>query len=296
MPDGSEWPRISVVTPSYNYGRFIEETIRSVLLQGYPNLEYIIIDGGSKDNTVEIIKKYEKYLDYWISEPDAGQTDAINKGFQHCTGDLFVWLNADDSYANTTCLQTVSKLYLSGYEFIAGSCRNLFLDGREEIIHSLPVDFYQYLKFWLFWGLPQPSVFVAKKIADKCFPLYKELYGLMDYQFFLRSISQNPKTIYINQVWTEVKYHGNSKTEQNYSGALAEYYKVALSESKKLPSLARLWFLRELEDYMTLQPAIYSQALQDPIKIIALLASRPTLVCWPIFWKLIIQAVVRRKI
>src|SRR5674476_271871 len=73
--DSSEWPRLTIVTPSYNHGRFIEETIRSVLLQNYPNLEYIIIDGGSNDNTLEIIRKYEPWITYWISEPDKGQSD-----------------------------------------------------------------------------------------------------------------------------------------------------------------------------------------------------------------------------
>ena len=98
MPDGSEWPRISIVTPSYNQGEFIEETIRSVLLQGYPNLEYIIIDGGSKDNSIELIKKYEKYLAYLVSEPDKGQSHAINKGFRRATGVLVGWQNSDDFY------------------------------------------------------------------------------------------------------------------------------------------------------------------------------------------------------
>jgi glycosyltransferase involved in cell wall biosynthesis len=94
--DGSPWPKISIVTPSYNQGPFIEETIRSVLLQGYPNLEYIVMDGGSTDETIEILEKYDPWIDHWVSEPDEGQSDAINKGLRRCTGTIFNWLNADD--------------------------------------------------------------------------------------------------------------------------------------------------------------------------------------------------------
>jgi glycosyltransferase involved in cell wall biosynthesis len=96
LPDCSSWPKISIVTPSYNHATFIEATIRSVLLQGYPNFEYIIIDGGSTDGTVDIINKYEEHLTYWVSEKDAGQYDAINKGFAKSTGDIMFWLNSDD--------------------------------------------------------------------------------------------------------------------------------------------------------------------------------------------------------
>src|ERR1700758_987177 len=86
--DGKPWPLLSVITPAYNQGQFIEETIRSVLLQGYPNLEYIIIDGGSKDGTVEVIRKYERWLSYWVTEPDNGQSHAINKGFRRARGEI----------------------------------------------------------------------------------------------------------------------------------------------------------------------------------------------------------------
>ena len=102
MANGFEWPRLSIVTPSYNQGRFLEATIRSVLLQGYPNLEYIIIDGGSTDESVEIIKKYENYLVYWHSQKDRGQADAINQGLEKSSGEILGWINSDDVYASGT--------------------------------------------------------------------------------------------------------------------------------------------------------------------------------------------------
>ena len=107
-PDGQPWPRITVVTISYNQGKFIEEAIRSILLQGYPDLEYIIIDGGSTDGTVEIVKKYQRSLGYWCSEPDHGPASALNRGFRHATGEILGYLNSDDLYL-PGCFQRIAK-------------------------------------------------------------------------------------------------------------------------------------------------------------------------------------------
>ncbi len=124
-PDGSPWPKVSIVTPSYNQGQFIEESIRSVLLQGYPDLEFIIIDGGSTDDSVEIIQKYERWLTFWVSEPDRGQSHAINKGLEKCTGQLFNWQNADDVLTLNSLAVTAGAMvshpdagYAHGYRIV----------------------------------------------------------------------------------------------------------------------------------------------------------------------------------
>jgi glycosyltransferase involved in cell wall biosynthesis len=144
-------PRITIVTPSFNQGEFLETTIRSVLEQGYPNLEYIIIDGGSTDGSVEIIKRYEKKLAYWVSESDGGHYSAINKGLQHATGDILAWLNSDDAYfpwtfatvagimselpeiewltTLTPCIMDYTGL-LVYVNHIPGISREAFLDGQ----------------------------------------------------------------------------------------------------------------------------------------------------------------------
>lgn len=117
-----EWPKITIVTPSYNQGEFIEETIRSVLLQNYPNLEYIVIDGGSTDQTVDVIKKYEKWIDYWVSEPDRGQSDAINKGFEIATGTYGNWINSDDLLADGALLEFAKHVTADEKTLYIGTC------------------------------------------------------------------------------------------------------------------------------------------------------------------------------
>ena len=171
-------PKISIVTPSFNQAEFLEAAIQSILKQEYPNIEYIIIDGGSTDGSVEIIKKYQKYLHFWCSEPDAGQYDAINKGFAHATGDIMAWLNSDDMYcpwalktvasimsqlSQVEWLTTLSPVFWDWDGFcyavgsIAGYSKQAYLDG-----FYLP---YQY-KTALGW-IQQESTFWRRSLWQK---------------------------------------------------------------------------------------------------------------------------------
>jgi glycosyltransferase involved in cell wall biosynthesis len=119
-------PKITIITPSFNQGKYIERTIQSVLSQDYPNLEYIIIDGGSTDQTVDIIKKYERHLKYWVSEKDNGQSHAINKGLKYATGDIINWLNSDD-YLEPQALNVIAESFNSDIDIFCGYA-NLIYD------------------------------------------------------------------------------------------------------------------------------------------------------------------------
>jgi glycosyltransferase involved in cell wall biosynthesis len=136
--DGSPWPRLSIVTPSYDQGQFLEATIRSVLLQGYPDLEYIIVDGGSSDESVEIIRKYERYLSYWVSEKDHGQTDAINKGLVKTTGAYLGWLNSDDLYIQGAFGKVISA-FLSHPESIVVHGNRVLIDAADRVFGCSPL-------------------------------------------------------------------------------------------------------------------------------------------------------------
>jgi glycosyltransferase involved in cell wall biosynthesis len=120
---GLQYPKISIITPSFNQGKFLEETILSIISQKYPSLEFIIIDGGSTDESVEVIKKYGQHITYWISEKDNGQAEAINKGFEKATGEIITWLNSDDLYEKDALL-TIGKMFAESpdVDFIFGDC------------------------------------------------------------------------------------------------------------------------------------------------------------------------------
>ncbi len=211
MPDGSPWPRVSIVTPSYNQGQFIEETIRSVLLQGYPNLEYIIIDGGSRDGTIDVIRKYEPWLEHWVSEPDSGQSNAINKGFRFSTGDILAWLNSDDYY-EPQALRRAGE-FLHGHPRVGlayGDCRTVNrADGTCSTWRAQPVD--TTLIVLGKTGIPQPTAFWRREVADAVGPLDESLNYVMDLDYWIR-ISQRFSLGCIGQTIANFSMHESSKT------------------------------------------------------------------------------------
>jgi len=185
MPGGAPWPRVSVVTPSYNQAQFIEETIRSVLLQGYPDLEYIVIDGGSADGSVEIIRKYERWLGRWVSEPDRGQSHALNKGFEAATGEFVGWLNSDDLYTPGAVGRAV-RPFVSRREVgaVYGDAFVIDAAGKQiGHIQALEMDLGELL---LGNYIPQPTVFMRRSALFEAGLLDERLHYAMDYDLWLR--------------------------------------------------------------------------------------------------------------
>lgn len=217
------WPKISIVTPSFNQGNYIEETIRSVLLQNYPNLEYIIIDGGSTDQTVEIIKKYEGQITYWISEPDSGQSDAINKGLKKCTGLIFNWLNSDDYYEPYALANIAEKFIESGKDIVCAKTKVFTLTNAWYTETPVGSDFYMFSKA----RIDQPSTFFRFSVFNKYAPLSVDLHLVMDADLWFRYLIENGNKSIVNIDVPIVNFreHENSKTVNNR-------YKMVIERAK----------------------------------------------------------------
>jgi glycosyltransferase involved in cell wall biosynthesis len=180
-------PKLTIITPSFNQGRFIEQTIRSVLDQGYDNLEYMIVDGGSTDATVDVIKRYEDRLAWWVSEPDGGQTDALNKGLRRATGEVVAYINSDDHYLPEAFDNAVKGFERSDAKWVAGKCRfiNVHEDDDHTWVPSLPAKGRHR---WVLdpWAVPQAATFWRRELFERHGLFREDMHYVFDTEFGVR--------------------------------------------------------------------------------------------------------------
>ena len=234
-------PRISIVTPSFNQANYLEQTIRSVLDQGYPNLEYIICDGGSSDGSVEIIRKYEKQIAWWCSEKDRGQSHAINKGFDRATGDVFAYINSDD-YFLPGAFDRVASAYQEGGRFIVGWSQYLEPNGD---FRPYPVKPHSEPSDWLISNpIPQQSSFWASSLWKTLGPLREDLHYSFDYEYWLRLRFKGDVAPHVvHQCLAIFRLHEASKT---MSGVMPFEPDDAAVRSRYMPflSFSDRWLVR----------------------------------------------------
>jgi len=207
-----DWPRISVITPSYQQALFLQETLRSVLTQDYPNLEYIVIDGGSTDGSVEIIKKHENQLSFWVSEKDRGAADAIRKGFERATGAIMAYLNSDDVYLPGT-LKAVAEVFIQdpSCDLVFGD--SYWIDTESRVLAERRQTPFS-AKRYLYGGadIPQPSTFWKREMYLKAGGINPEFHFAFDMDLFCRFISLSARFKHVKRFLSSARIHSEAKS------------------------------------------------------------------------------------
>jgi glycosyltransferase involved in cell wall biosynthesis len=243
-----EWPRITVVTPSFNQARYLERTIKSVLDQGYPNLEYMIVDGGSTDGSVDIIRKYESQLSWWVSEKDRGQAHAINKGLQRATGEWLAWQNSDDIYYAQTFNHLVS--------IVKKNPQADLITADVNLINEFDVPFRE-LRY------PKPSysglvaegmvltnqaAFWRRDLQQKVGYINESYVCSFDYDWFLRLMQHSFQVCHVRKVWGGYRFHLATKTTQQAAVFIKEMQQIL--SGREMPTWKRVLF--KARRYLTL--------------------------------------------
>lgn len=256
-------PLVSIVTPSYNQARFLEATIESVLGQDYPNLEYLIVDGGSTDGSLEIIQRYSQRLAWWVSEPDRGQTDAINKGFARAGGQILAWLNSDDTYLPGTVSEAVAYLQAHPEAGMVYGDANL-VDENGALLGRFPARQTDYARLRRgYVHIPQQAAFFRGDLWRRVGPLDPSFFFAMDYDLWVR-IAKIAPLHYHPRLWADFRLHGSAKTSHSDDRCWPEMVRVHRREGGSwlswivlkaalrpllyawLPQGLRLWLRRRL--------------------------------------------------
>ena len=241
MKNKDNWPRITIVTPSFNQGKFLEETIKSVLNQNYPNLEYFIVDGGSTDNSINIIKKCAEKIDWWVSEPDQGQSDAINKGFQKAKGDWLCWVNSDDILL-PDALEKVAKASNANSDVDVITGNVIYIDENDFIVRCVRVPRMR----WFFYRrsvgyFTAPAVFFKKELYEKVGGLDIKLHYSMDIDLWHKFRLEGAKIYHIKEYLGGFRVHKSSKTGPRMLGTKKyfEHPETTLIRERYIPKVSK---------------------------------------------------------
>jgi len=259
------WPRISVITPSFNQAQFLEQTIQSVLEQDYPNIEYIVIDGGSTDGSVGIIRQYADRLSHWVSEPDRGQAHAINKGFERATGDILCWINSDDYFFPGVFRQVADAFANSESPMLVYGMCLMFDAGRGWSELRQPVSPFDRALFRTTMFLDQASSFWTRDLWLKVGPLDEALHYAFDWDWFIRA-AERGSFKYVPLLTSAYRIHRNHKTgsgggvrrqeirqivDRYADSHSREMYRVV--DEKIIPILCRLQWLGRVRGFWRLK-------------------------------------------
>ncbi len=216
--------KVSIVTPSYNQGPFLDQTIRSVLGQDYPEIEYIVVDGGSTDESVDVIRGYADRLAWWVSEKDAGQADALRKGFARATGDVFAWLNSDDLFAPGAVREAVALLKANpGAGLVYGNAASIDASGR--LLNDMVFRQYGREELAAFNIICQPAVFMRRDAYLEAGGIDLAYHFLLDHHLWLR-IAANRSISFSTSIWAFARQHASAKNVAQAEKFGAEAYRI----------------------------------------------------------------------
>ncbi|HEY5269034.1 MAG TPA: glycosyltransferase family 2 protein [Anaerolineales bacterium] len=233
----SDLPLVSIVTPSYNQGRFLEATLRSVLEQDYPNIEYLVVDGASTDGSVDIIRRYADSLTWWVSEKDSGQSEAINKGLRRARGEIVGWLNSDDVYLPGAVSAAIAAFRSSpDAAVVYGDALAIDTDGRTfNVMHARQYSLVDLMAFNI---ICQPAAFMRRSVLEQVNYLNPAYHLLMDNLLWM-NIARVAPLIYVPQAWAAARYHDQAKNRTR-GAAYGREAKMLIDDLKFQPEFAEI--------------------------------------------------------